>query len=138
MRHLLRQAGLDEAVHVESAGTAGYHAGEPPDRRARAAGARRGIVIDGAARRFEPADWERFDYVLALDRANYEDLAATAPRGATTEKLFLLRSFDPQSPSGANVPDPYYGGDEGFDEVIDLCLAACTGLLERIRREREP
>jgi len=135
MRHLLLEAGLEGAVEVESAGTAGYHAGEPPDRRARAAGARRGIVIDGAARRFERGDWERFDYVLAMDRSNYEDLAETAGGVVTKDKLFLLRSFDPASPAGASVPDPYYGGTEGFDEVIDLCLAACAPLIERIRRE---
>jgi len=136
MRHLVEEAGLEHAIKVDSAGTAGYHSGEAPDRRARAAGARRGITIGGAARQFVRADWDRFDYVLAMDRSNYEDLEATAPAAARGDRLHLLRSFDPASPPGANVPDPYYGGDEGFDEVLDLCLAACRPLLERIRRER--
>jgi protein-tyrosine phosphatase len=136
MRHLVKEAGLEGAVKVESAGTAGYHQGEAPDRRARAAGARRGIPIDGAARKFERSDWDRFDYVLAMDRANYEDLETTAPAEARAGKLHLLRSFDPASPSGSSVPDPYYGGDDGFDEVLELCLSACRPLLERIRRER--
>jgi protein-tyrosine phosphatase len=135
MRHLVEEAKLDAVVRVESAGTAGYHAGEAPDRRARAAGARRGITIDGAARQFVRADWDRFDYVLAMDRSNLEDLTSTAPAAARAGKLHLLRSFDPRSPAGANVPDPYYGGDDGFDEVLDLCLSACRPLLERIRRE---
>jgi protein-tyrosine phosphatase len=136
MRHLVKEAKLEGIVKVESAGTAGYHSGEAPDRRARAAGARRGIDIDGAARKFVRADWDRFDYVLAMDRSNYEDLESTAPAEVRAGKLHLLRSFDPVSPAGANVPDPYYGGDDGFDDVLDQCLAACRPLLERIRRER--
>ena len=135
MRHLVREAGLEVQVRVDSAGTAGYHTGEAPDRRARAAGARRGIEISGGARQFERADFQRFDYVLALDGSNHEDLAALAPGPAALAKLHLLRSFDPATPAGADVPDPYYGGDDGFDYVLELCLAACRPLLERIRRE---
>jgi len=135
MRHLVREAGLEGTIVVESAGTAGYHQGEAPDRRARAAGARRGIPIDGRARQFLAQDFQRFAYVLAMDRSNFDDLAALAPETARAGKLHLLRSFDPASPAGANVPDPYYGGDDGFDDVLDLCLAACRPLLARVRRE---
>jgi protein-tyrosine phosphatase len=135
MRYLVREAALEARVKIDSAGTAGYHAGEAPDRRARAAGARRGIEINGAARQFQRADWQRFDYVLALDRSNRDDLAASAPNPDALRKLHLLRSFDPASPAGADVPDPYYGGEDGFDLVLDLCLAACRPLLERVRRE---
>lgn len=135
MRHLVREAGLEHAIRVESAGTAGYHAGDPPDFRACAAGERRGIEIGGSARQFQRADWEHFDYVLALDRTNFEDLAATAPDAAAKKKLFMLRSFDPKSPPDASVPDPYYGSEDGFDLVLDLCLAACKPLLEKVRRE---
>lgn len=134
MRHLVREAGLSELIEIDSAGTGGYHVGEPPDARARAAGRRRGIEIAGSARKVHLRDFERFDYVLAMDRSNLEDLAEIAP-GGHRAKLALLREFDPGSPRGASVPDPYYGGDEGFDEVIDLCLSACSGLLERIRKE---
>jgi protein-tyrosine phosphatase len=135
MRHLVRAANLAHVVTIDSAGTAGYHQGESPDRRARAAGARRGIEIAGSARQFQAADWKRFDYVLAMDRSNRDDLAATAPSPELLRKLHLLRSFDPASPAGADVPDPYYGGEDGFDLVLDLCLAACRPLLERVRRE---
>lgn len=135
MRHLVREAGLESKIQVDSAGTAGYHTGEPPDQRARAAGARRGIEIAGSARQFRRSDWSRFDYVLALDRTNRDDLARTAPSADVLEKLHLLRSFDPAAPPEASVPDPYYGGDDGFDLVLDLCLAACRPLLERIRGE---
>lgn len=135
MRHLLQGAGLAEVVEVDSAGTAGYHAGEPPDARARAAGRRLGVEVGGRARQFKRADFQRFDYVLAMDRSNFEDLAELAGDAESQKRLHLLRSFDPSSPAGASVPDPYYGDDEDFDDVVRICLAACTPLLERLRRE---
>lgn len=134
MRHLLESEGLATSVEVDSAGTAGYHRGEPPDRRATAAARARGITLAGKARQFALADWERFDYVLAMDRENLEDLRESAP-AAHRDKLHLLRQFDPAAPKHANVPDPYYGGPEGFDEVIDLCEAACRGLIAHLRKE---
>ena len=134
-RHLVREAGLERQVHIDSAGTGSWHVGDPPDRRACAAGARRGIVVDGAARQFRRSDFAKFDYVVAMDSANYEELAALAPDAEAKKKLFLLRSFDPAAPPNAPVPDPYYGGVEGFDEVVELCLSACRPLLERIRKE---
>jgi len=135
MRHLLREAGLLEVVAVDSAGTAGYHAGELPDARARAAGLRFGVEVAGRARQFKRADFERFDYVLAMDRANYDDLGELATDPSARKKLHLLRSFDPAAPSGASVPDPYYGGDEDFDDVVRICLAACGPLLDKLRRD---
>lgn len=133
-RHLLGQAGLDERVVVDSAGTGAYHLGKPPDRRAVAAARRRGIEVAGAARRFERADAERFDWVLAMDQENLADLRPLVGLGGRA-RLQLLRDFDPAAPPGASVPDPYYGGDAGFDEVVEQCLAACAGLLVRVRAE---
>jgi protein-tyrosine phosphatase len=135
MRHLLREAALAERVEVDSAGTAGYHAGDAPDSRARGAGRRVGIEVGGRARQFKRVDFERFDYVLAMDRSNFEDLCELAPDAAARAKVHLLRSFDAASPQGASVPDPYYGGDEDFDDVVQICLAACRPLLERLRHE---
>jgi protein-tyrosine phosphatase len=135
MRHLVREAGLGGRIEIDSAGTAAYHAGESPDRRATLTARRRGIELSGRARQFKSGDWERFDYVLAMDTSNLRDLDASAPSSAAREKLSLLRSFDPESPPDASVPDPYYGGDAGFDEVLDLCEAACRGLLEHIQKE---
>ena len=134
MRSLVQGAGLAHVVEVDSAGTAGYHAGEPPDGRARAAGRRFGVEVGGRARQFKRADFDRFDYVLAMDRSNFEDLNELAP-DAAKKKLHLLRSFDPASADGASVPDPYYGAEEDFDDVVRICLAACTPLLETLRRE---
>jgi protein-tyrosine phosphatase len=135
MRSLLQSGGLADVVEVDSAGTAGYHAGEPPDGRARAAGRRFGVEVGGRARQFKRADFDRFDYVLAMDRSNLEDLHDLAPDVAAKKKLHLLRSFDPASADGASVPDPYYGSDEDFDDVVRICQVACTLLLEKLRRE---
>jgi protein-tyrosine phosphatase len=135
MRSLLQSGGLTDVVEVDSAGTAGYHAGEPPDGRAHAAGRRFGVEVGGRARQFKRADFDRFDYVLAMDRSNLEDLYDLAPDAAAKKKLHLLRSFDPASADGASVPDPYYGSDEDFDDVVRICLAACAPLLEKLRHE---
>jgi protein-tyrosine phosphatase len=133
MRQLVESAGLTGEVGVDSAGTAGYHAGEPPDHRSALAAEKRGIRLAGRARRFERSDWSELDYVLAIDQSVWESLRSGCPPGCES-KLHLLRSFDPDSPSGAGVPDPYYGGDQGFEHVLDLCEAACRGLLGDIQR----
>lgn len=133
MRHLIVAEGLVSAIEVDSAGTAAYHTGEKPDRRSAAAARRRGVELVGSARQFRNQDWQRFDYVVAMDRANFDDLAGQAPK-ALGGKLSLLLQFDPASEPGASVPDPYYGGERGFDHVVDLCFAGCRGLLEHIRR----
>jgi len=135
MRHLVEKASLSEQIEIDSAGTAGYHQGELPDSRARAAGRRCGVEVGGRAWQFKRGDFERFDYVLAMDRSNFEDLQELAPDATARKKLRLLRSFDPASPEGASVPDPYYGDDEDFDDVVQICLAACTPLLAWLRRE---
>jgi protein-tyrosine phosphatase len=133
-RHLVEAAGLGGAIEIDSAGTGGYHVGDRPDPRSRAAAQRRGIRVDGCARQFVRADFDRFDYVLAMDGSNLEALRALRPKSCRG-KLALLRSFDAAAPENSFVPDPYYGGDSGFDEVIDQCLRACEGLLAHIRRE---
>lgn len=133
MAHRLAEAGLDGRVEVESAGTGGWHVGEPADRRARAEAARRGVRMDGRARRFSPGDFARFDLVLAMDRENLADLHAVAPTPADRAKVRLLRSFDPRAGRGAEVPDPYFGGDDGFARVFDMVDAAVLGLVAHLR-----
>lgn len=135
MRHLLVEEGLDHAVEVDSAGTAGYHIGELPDERARAEARRRGVDIDDLARQFRPDDFDRFDLVVAMDHDNVADLRRLAVREEHHAKVRLLREFDPAAPPGAPVPDPYYGGDDGFVEVFDLVDAACRGLIDHLRDE---
>ncbi|HEX3855431.1 MAG TPA: low molecular weight protein-tyrosine-phosphatase [Polyangiaceae bacterium] len=135
-RHLVAEAGLSSAFEIDSAGTAAYHNGEPPDHRARAAGKRAGISVSGQARQFVATDFARFDHVIAMDFANAKDLRRIAATDEASAKIRLLRSFDPAAPENAPVPDPYYGEDHGFDDVLELCRTACRHLLEEIRKDR--
>lgn len=135
MRHLVKEAGLSDRVEIESAGTGDWHVGETRDRRSREVGERRGIPLGGRARQFVAADFARFEHVLAMDQKNLNDLRAMAPDEAAQGKVRLLRSFDPLGGEDADVPDPYYGGEDGFDHVFDVCQAACEGLLAQVRRE---
>ena len=135
MRRLVEDAGLADRISVESAGTGAWHAGEPPDRRATLAARRRGIGLEGAARQVTPEDFRDFDLLIAMDRSNLRDLLAVAPDEDAADKVRLLREFDPTS-AGApdlDVPDPYYGGDRGFETVLDMVEAACRGLLDDLR-----
>ena len=133
MRHLLREQGLDDEIEIDSAGTGGGHAGAPPDARAPAAARRRGIVLEGAARKVRASDFEEYDLLLAADRENVEDLRAIAPDEQARAKVRFLREFDPDSHGDLDVPDPYYGGPAGFEDVLDLVEAACRGLLAEVR-----
>ena len=136
-RHLVSEAGLSSAFEIDSAGTAGYHSGELPDPRARAAGKRAGVQVGGKARQFLAADFARFDHVIAMDAANAKDLRRIAASDEASAKIRLLRSYDPAAPESAPIPDPYYGEDQGFDDVLELCRSACQHLLEVIRKERQ-
>ncbi len=133
MRQLLAEDQLATQIEIDSAGTGDWHVGSPPDRRARAAGKRRGIEIAGRARCVAGKDFDRFDYVIAMDRSNRTDLLRLAPDEASRAKVELLRNYDPNSPRDADVPDPYYGEGDGFERVLDICEAACRGLLQHIR-----
>jgi protein-tyrosine phosphatase len=133
MRRLLEDAGLGERVEVESAGTGGWHVGEPPDERATLAARRRGVTLEGAAQQVTPDDFRRFDLLIALDRSNLRELLALAPDEEAAEKVRLLREFDPGADGDLDVPDPYYGGDRGFETVLDMVEAACRGLIDELR-----
>ncbi len=135
MRRLVRDEGLEDSFEIDSAGTGGWHAGSRPDERAAEAARRRGVKLDSIARQVQPDDFERFDLILAMDRENLNELRARAPDDAAAEKVRLLREFDPGS-AGApdlDVPDPYYGGRDGFNLVLDQVEAACRGLLATLR-----
>lgn len=132
MERLVEAAGLAAQVAIDSAGTAAYHIGELPDERSRAAARRRGIELTHHARQFVRADLDRFDLVVAMDHQNLQRLSQLA--GArTAPPIVLLRSFDPTAAPGAEVPDPWGGGEDGFDEVLDQCERACRGLLAHVR-----
>lgn len=133
MRHVVEAAGVADRFVIDSAGTGSWHIGHPPDPRSAAAAAARGITLEGQARQVSSHDFEVFDLLLAADQLNFRDLAAIAPTDEDEAKIHMLRSFDPMStPDDLEVPDPYYGGASGFDDVIDLVEAACQGLLDDV------
>jgi protein-tyrosine phosphatase len=135
MRALVRDAGMEEEIEVDSAGTGAWHVGNPPDPRATAAAQQRGIALAGAARQVRPGDFAEFDLILAMDRANLHDLRSVAPDASAAAKVRLLREFDPAADGDLDVPDPYYGGPGGFDEVLDLVHAACASLLQQLQAQ---
>jgi protein-tyrosine phosphatase len=135
MRALLHAEGLERTVAIDSAGTGGWHAGDPPDARAVAAARSRDVVVEGAARQVTAEDFDAFDLVLAMDRDNERELLARAPDDEARAKVRRLREFDPAAVAAGDldVPDPYYGGRNGFEQVLDLIEAACRGLLDEVR-----
>jgi protein-tyrosine phosphatase len=140
MRSLVRRAEMADRVHVESAGTGGWHVGSAPDERATAAAGTRGIALEGRARQVRPEDFAEFDLVIAMDSSNLRDLRALAAGEEQRSRVRLLREFDPQAAGSGelDVPDPYYGAAGGFEEVLDLVTAACEGLLAEIEAGRAP
>ncbi len=142
MRALVREAGLEESIELDSAGTGAWHVGNPPDERATETARTRGIVIEGAAREVRRADFDDFDLLIAMDRKNLADLRRLAPDERARARIRLLREFDPASAGlgvdELDVPDPYYGGPRGFEDVLDLVHAACEGLLAQIRAGQVP
>jgi len=140
MRSLLEREGMQADVRVDSAGTGAWHVGSPPDPRATAAARTRGIALGGSARQVRAPDFDDFDLIVAMDRSNQRDLLAVAPDGDAREKVRLLREFDLADVElgELDVPDPYYGGGEHFEEVLEIVTSGCEGLLEEIRAGRIP
>ena len=138
MAHLVEEAGLGSEIEIESAGTGDWHVGNDPDERAAAAATARGFAMRSVAQQVRPEDFDRFDMLVAMDRDNVRNLKRLAPSVEAAGKVRLLREFDPTS-AGApdlDVPDPYYGGVDGFDHVLDLVEASCAGLLDHLRAAR--
>ncbi|WP_457675583.1 low molecular weight protein-tyrosine-phosphatase [Thiolapillus sp.] len=132
-RKLVADEGLEDRIVIDSAGTHAYHVGQPPDRRAQATATGRNIDLsDLRGRQVEVEDFHRFDYILAMDRENLEILSGLCPAGME-DRLSLFMDFAPDY-GIAEVPDPYYGGEQGFERVFDMVEAASRGLLEEIRR----
>lgn len=133
LRTLAAQAGLGDRVLVDSAGLHGYHIGEPPDPRTRRAAKSRGYDLSGQrARTVDPADFQRFDLILAMDEGHYRALTRMAP-GSGRARIDRFLALAPET-GAREVPDPYYGGADGFDLVLDLVEAGCRGLIAAIER----
>lgn len=133
LRCAARRAGLAEELEVDSAGTYGGHAGDPPDMRMRSAAAARGYRLTHRARRITEADFERFDRIVVMDDMNYEAVHRLAPSRRAAEKIFRMREFFRRFPQWDHVPDPYYEGHEGFTLVLDMLEDGCSALLEELR-----
>ena len=131
LRHKLQQAGLERQVEVASAGTGGWHAGEPPDKRTQRAAQLRGYDLSQQrAQQVRVQDFERYDLILAMDNSNLRDLQAMQPANGKAELDVFLRRYKGVK---SEVPDPYYDGEQGFVEVLDLIEAACDGLMTELK-----
>lgn len=135
-RHLAERRGVAELFEIDSAGTSGYHVGDAPDARSVATARTRGVEVVGTSRQLRPADLERFDYIIAMDAENLAEIERLRERLGGTARLHRLREWDPQA-DALDVPDPYYGGADGFEKVHDLVERSCEGLLDHLLQERE-
>ena len=136
MVHLVKQARASDWIACDSAGTIGFHEGSPPDRRMTAAAARRGVGLDCRARQIRREDFSRFDLILTMDDENFNEVMSLAVRPEARDKVFPMLSFARGSVPAGGVPDPYYGGPEGFERVLDLLDDACGGLLADLEKCR--
>jgi protein-tyrosine phosphatase len=126
---------LTDEITCDSAGTISAHAGEPADQRMQEHASRRGYKVDSIARKFNPrADFDEFDYIIAMDESNESDLQRLTRSPEDSAKIYRMTDFCSSS-KYSGVPDPYYGGSSGFEVVLDLLEDACEGLLEHIRNE---
>ena len=137
MLELVREAGLEGSIGVDSAGTESWHAGKGADPRSQAEANGRGISLPSRSRQFKASDFSKFDYVVAMDNSNFQNLLALAPNADAKNRLCLLREYHPANPGKLDVPDPYYGGPGGFADVFDLCDESCRRLLEVIVEKHE-
>ncbi|MCH2108793.1 MAG: low molecular weight phosphotyrosine protein phosphatase [Polyangiaceae bacterium] len=138
-RAKLAQAGLEREIEVDSAGTAAYHIGKPADARSREHAKLRGYELESVARQFSKEDFHRFDLILAMDTENLKNMQAMLEPDADAPRaqLKLFREYDPQAAPGESVPDPYHGGKQGFEEVLDICERTAEGLLVELQKERK-
>lgn len=131
-RQAAEQAGLEGQYQADSAGTAGWHTGEQPDPRMRKTAASHGLSYSGRARQVSEQDFQDFDLIVAMDSSNYRSLSELAGTQEAKSKIRLMREFDPQA-DGMDVPDPYYGGQDGFEETFQIVRRSVDGLLEALQ-----
>jgi len=131
MNHLIQQQQLQAKIQCDSAGTSSYHIGSAPDSRMTQAARQQGIILSGQARQFGVEDFETFDLIVAMDRENYRNILRLDPTGVYTDRVRQMCEFTSRY-GDQEVPDPYYGGADGFRHVVDLLLDACNGLLSHV------
>jgi protein-tyrosine phosphatase len=130
---LVNREKLDQKIFISSAGTGNWHIGNLPDERMRQTALSKGIKLESRAQQFQIKDFNRFNLVLAMDHSNLIRLSEIAPSALPPDKLMLFRSFDPESNEDQDVPDPYYGGAKGFEEVYYMVKRTCPPLLDYIK-----
>lgn len=136
MQHLVDEEGLGEAIELDSAGILSYHQGEPADPRMRTHAARRGYNITHLSRPVTAGDFRRFDLILGMDDGNIDDLMERCPDVENQRKIGRMTDYC-RLKQADHVPDPYYGGAQGFENVLDLLEDACAGLLEELKKDRD-
>lgn len=136
-QRMVTAQGLGDHFEIESSGTTGYHVGEMPDHRMSQTAHSHGYDLNHRARRFMPHDLEDFDLILPMDKENMQDILRHVSDKNQVPKVKLFRDFDPQGYPGSEVPDPYYGGAEGFENVFDIVERTSKSLLELLKEELE-
>lgn len=130
-RHLARERGVEDRFEIDSAGTSGYHEGDPPDRRSVATARGRGVTVTGASRPLSERDLQEFHYVIVMDAENRSHVDRLRATFGGEARVHRLREWDPER-SGLDVPDPYYGGVRGFEDVHDIVERSCRALLDHL------
>jgi protein-tyrosine phosphatase len=136
-RSVVVEAGLEDRFVIDSAGTSGYHDGEPPDRRTTAVAARRGVTVQGTSRQITGTDVDSFDYLIVMDGENLRNVERMARTARGTPEVWRFREFDPRGTGDLDVPDPYFGGPEGFEDVHEIVDRSARGLLAYIRQQHD-
>lgn len=136
LKHFVKNAGLEDQFLIDSAGTSAYHAGEMADARMRKHAAKRNIELTSRSRQFCSSDFEKFDYILAMDYENYQNILRLDRDGRYENKIYMMNDFSALH-KGTDVPDPYYGGSDGFERVLDMLEESCSLFLEKVIEEHE-
>lgn len=131
--HKVQERGLDLFFYIDSAGTAAYHVGEPANSKSQTTANKYGVRLPSRARKFEYADFEEFDLILPMDSSNKYNLTSLDRKNRFVDKIYMMREFDPQKGDG-EVPDPYYGGMQGFDNVYHILERSCETLLDQLEK----
>jgi len=134
---LINQQGLENQIIIHSAGTGGWHVGASPDARMLATARKKGVQLTSRAQQIEAGDIRRFDLVLAMDRSNLESMEYLCSPEMAAKKLRLFRSFDPEADGDLDVPDPYYGRDDGFEHVFQIVHRTCPPILDYVKSQME-
>ena len=132
---LVKEEGLQDRIIISSAGVSAWHVGNPPDGRMQQTARDHGILLNSQARQFQGSDFEQMDLVLAMDHSNLSALKQMSTEPELQDKLFLFRSFDPQHNNDLEVPDPYYGGDKGFETVYQIVDRTCPNVLDHLKKQ---